>query len=110
MPPIGNNLHYFKLVALPPSSNLPIYTLLPAPCVEAIKEASLSERDFHIYRATYNDPAKWSEFQTRFNALIEDQLTPASGGGIDTVRDSLLMEWVDDSERLNNAGVPSVSQ
>ena len=26
------------------------------------------------------------------------------------MRDSLLMEWVDDSERLNNAGVPSGSQ
>ena len=83
---------------------------LPAPCVEAIEQAGLSEWGFHIFRTTYEDDAKWSLLKTRITSIIDEQLTPSNGDGIETVRDALRIEWVESPERLRNADAAAVRQ
>lgn len=81
---------------------------LPAPCVEAIEQAALSEWGFSIFRTDYSDADKWSAFVSRFNELVDAQLTPAAGAGIDDVRDDLRMNWIENRDRLDGADANAV--
>jgi hypothetical protein len=81
---------------------------LPAPCVEAIEAVGLTEWGFAIFRTTYGDDEQWAEFQKRFDAMIQEQLDESNGAGIEAVRDDLRLQWVEDPEKLDGAGIENV--
>lgn len=81
---------------------------LPAPCVEAIEQAALSEWGFSIFRTVYGDEERWSAFVTRFTGMVNAQLTPAAGAGVDDVRDDLRLNWIEEPQRLGGADANAV--
>lgn len=79
-----------------------------AACVEAIEEARLNEWGFSVFRADYSDDQAWSMFVEKFLTMLEAQLTPENGTGIDAVRANMRINWIDNEERLQTGGPHSV--
>ncbi|KAI9750888.1 MAG: hypothetical protein M4579_006264 [Chaenotheca gracillima] len=78
--------------------------------VKIIEDYELGEWGYVVYRTgAYGDDARWEQFMKRWQELVDEQVDPALGDGVQMAKDRLRFKFVEDKDQFEKASMEDIA-